>query len=183
MRWARQYWTTLEPFTTGWYTNEVADESAAAINANMYSAIDMIRRSLDGMIERRFGRIVNITSAAVKAPIDVLGLSNGARSGLTGFVAGLARQPLVVNLVMVPNLRSVGKKLVGQTRVHLIKFLHRHLFHCPKLSKLCATAHSSAAGQEIKVHGDASNAEPSAGGIALAVRRPIARSLHHNGAN
>jgi len=44
------------------------------------------------MIARRFGRIVNITSAAVKAPIDVLGLSNGARSGLTGFVAGLARE-------------------------------------------------------------------------------------------
>jgi 3-oxoacyl-[acyl-carrier protein] reductase len=43
------------------------------------------------MIQRRFGRIVNITSGAVKAPIDILGLSNGARSGLTGFVAGLAR--------------------------------------------------------------------------------------------
>ncbi|HYT98458.1 MAG TPA: SDR family oxidoreductase, partial [Casimicrobiaceae bacterium] len=47
---------------------------------------------IDGMISRRFGRIVNITSSAVKAPIDVLGLSNGARSGLTGFVAGLARK-------------------------------------------------------------------------------------------
>jgi 3-oxoacyl-[acyl-carrier protein] reductase len=44
------------------------------------------------MIERSFGRIVNITSGAVKAPIDILGLSNGARSGLTGFVAGIARQ-------------------------------------------------------------------------------------------
>ena len=53
-------------------------------------------------------------------------------------VARLPREPLVVNLVMVPNLRPVGKKLVRQTRVHLIKFLHRHLFHCPKLSKLCA---------------------------------------------
>jgi 3-oxoacyl-[acyl-carrier protein] reductase len=47
------------------------------------------------MVERGFGRIVNITSGAVKAPIDILGLSNGARSGLTGFVAGLARQPAV----------------------------------------------------------------------------------------
>ena len=44
------------------------------------------------MIERKFGRIVNITSSAVKAPIDILGLSNGARCGLTGFCAGLARQ-------------------------------------------------------------------------------------------
>jgi len=44
------------------------------------------------MAERKFGRIVNITSSAVKAPIDILGLSNGARSGLTGFVAGIARK-------------------------------------------------------------------------------------------
>ena len=64
-----------------------------AVNANMYSAIDMIRRSLDGMIERRFGRIVNITSMAVKMPVTTLGLSNGARAGLTGFVSGIAREP------------------------------------------------------------------------------------------
>jgi 3-oxoacyl-[acyl-carrier protein] reductase len=62
-----------------------------AINGNMYSPIDMIRRTLDGMLERRFGRIVNITSAAVKQPVNALGLSNGARSGLTGFVAGISR--------------------------------------------------------------------------------------------
>ena len=60
-----------------------------AVNANMYSAIDMIRRCLDGMIERRFGRIVNITSVAVKMPVTQLGLSNGARAGLTGFVSGI----------------------------------------------------------------------------------------------
>src|SRR5207248_6807267 len=54
--------------------------------------IELIKATIDGMITRRFGRIVNITSSAVKAPIDVLGLSNGARSGLTGFVAGLARK-------------------------------------------------------------------------------------------
>ncbi len=58
----------------------------------MLTPIELIKLTVDGMIERRFGRIVNITSSAVKAPIDVLGLSNGARSGLTGFVAGLARQ-------------------------------------------------------------------------------------------
>ena len=63
-----------------------------AVNANMYSPIELIRRVVDSMIERQFGRIVNITSSAVKMPIDILGLSNGARSGLTGFVAGLARQ-------------------------------------------------------------------------------------------
>lgn len=64
-----------------------------AINANMYSAIALIRQTIDGMLARGFGRIVNITSTTVKAPIDVLGLSGGARSGLTGFVAGLARNP------------------------------------------------------------------------------------------
>ncbi|MCC7040597.1 MAG: SDR family oxidoreductase [Burkholderiales bacterium] len=63
-----------------------------AIDANMLTPIELIKATIDGMIERRFGRIVNITSGAVKAPIDVLGLSNGARSGLTGFIAGLARK-------------------------------------------------------------------------------------------
>jgi 3-oxoacyl-[acyl-carrier protein] reductase len=63
-----------------------------AIDANMLTPIELIKATVDGMIERKFGRIVNITSSAVKAPIDILGLSNGARSGLTGFVAGLARR-------------------------------------------------------------------------------------------
>jgi 3-oxoacyl-[acyl-carrier protein] reductase len=67
-------------------------EWVAALDANMLTPIALIRSTLDGMIARRFGRIVNITSAAVKAPIATLGLSNGARTGLTGFVAGLARQ-------------------------------------------------------------------------------------------
>jgi 3-oxoacyl-[acyl-carrier protein] reductase len=64
----------------------------AAVEANMITPIELIRLTVDGMAERGFGRIVNITSSAVKAPIDFLGLSNGARSGLTGFVAGTARQ-------------------------------------------------------------------------------------------
>ena len=62
-----------------------------ALDANMLSAIELIRCTIDGMIGRGFGRIVNVTSGAVKAPIPYLGLSNAARSGLTGFVAGLAR--------------------------------------------------------------------------------------------
>ena len=63
-----------------------------ALDANMLTPIFLIRAVVDGMIERRFGRIVNITSASVKAPIPALGMSNGARAGLTGFVGGLARQ-------------------------------------------------------------------------------------------
>src|SRR4051812_41037270 len=62
-----------------------------AVDANMLTPIELIKATVDGMVERGFGRIVNITSSSVKAPIDVLGLSNGARSGLTGFVAGVAR--------------------------------------------------------------------------------------------
>jgi 3-oxoacyl-[acyl-carrier protein] reductase len=62
-----------------------------AIDANMLSAIELIRRTVDGMIERQFGRVVSITSHMVKAPVGLLGLSNGARAGLTGFVGGVAR--------------------------------------------------------------------------------------------
>ena len=63
-----------------------------ALNANMLTPIALIRAVLDPMIAKKFGRIVNITSASVKSPIPSIGLSNGARAGLTGFVAGLARQ-------------------------------------------------------------------------------------------
>jgi 3-oxoacyl-[acyl-carrier protein] reductase len=71
-----------------------------ALDANMLTPIELIKATLDGMIARRFGRIVNITSGAVKAPISVLGLSNGARSGLTGFVAGLSRQTVRHNVTI-----------------------------------------------------------------------------------
>jgi 3-oxoacyl-[acyl-carrier protein] reductase len=76
------------------------DDWLKALDANMLTPIELIKATVDGMIERRFGRIVNITSGAVKAPIDVLGLSNGARSGLTGFVAGLARKTVKHNVTI-----------------------------------------------------------------------------------
>ncbi|MGH8712533.1 MAG: SDR family NAD(P)-dependent oxidoreductase [Casimicrobiaceae bacterium] len=78
------------------------DEAAwiAAVNNNMITPIMLIRAVVDGMIGRRFGRIVNITSRSVKAPLAHLGLSNGARAGLTGFVAGLARQVAKHNVVI-----------------------------------------------------------------------------------
>jgi 3-oxoacyl-[acyl-carrier protein] reductase len=67
------------------------DAWVKALDANMLTPIELIKGAVDGMAARGFGRIVNITSSSVKAPIDILGLSNGARSGLTGFVAGVAR--------------------------------------------------------------------------------------------
>jgi len=81
------------------------DDWIKAIDANMLTPIELIKATVDQMAERGFGRVINITSGAVKAPIDVLGLSNGARSGLTGFVAGLARQPrLASRNVTINNL-------------------------------------------------------------------------------
>ena len=75
-----------------------------AVDANMLTPIELIKATVDGMAARGFGRIVNITSSAVKAPIDILGLSNGARSGLTGFVAGLARSGIAAKGVTINNL-------------------------------------------------------------------------------
>lgn len=70
----------------------------------MLTPIELIKATVDGMAARGFGRIVNITSSSVKAPIDILGLSNGARSGLTGFVAGVARTAVAAKGVTINNL-------------------------------------------------------------------------------
>jgi 3-oxoacyl-[acyl-carrier protein] reductase len=67
------------------------DDWIKALDGNMLAPIALIKATIDGMIARKFGRIVNVTSHAVKAPVAMLALSNGARTGLTGFVAGLAR--------------------------------------------------------------------------------------------
>jgi len=91
-----------------------------ALNANMLTPIELIKATVDGMIARRFGRIVNITSMAVKAPIPALGLSNGARTGLTGFIAGLARQTVKHN-VTINNLLP-GSFLTDRTRQTLAGF-------------------------------------------------------------
>ena len=72
----------------------------SAIDANMLTPIFLIKATVDGMIDRGFGRVVNITSSAVKAPIDILGLSNGARAGLTGFIAGLSRKTVRHNVTI-----------------------------------------------------------------------------------
>ena len=71
-----------------------------ALDANMLTPIELIKATVDAMIARKFGRIVNITSGAVKMPIPELGLSNGARTGLTGFVAGIARQTVAHNVTI-----------------------------------------------------------------------------------
>ncbi|NNU81855.1 SDR family oxidoreductase [Halovulum dunhuangense] len=68
------------------------DDFIRALDANMLTPIALMKAALPGMIDRGWGRVVNITSQSVKAPIPALGLSNAARTGLTGYVAGTARQ-------------------------------------------------------------------------------------------
>jgi 3-oxoacyl-[acyl-carrier protein] reductase len=72
----------------------------AGVKANMATPIELVQRVIDGMIERRFGRIVNITSFSVKMPIAGLDLSSGARAGLTGFLAGVARDVAHANVTI-----------------------------------------------------------------------------------
>ncbi|HEX7221428.1 MAG TPA: SDR family oxidoreductase [Burkholderiales bacterium] len=109
------------------------DTWVKAVDANMITPILLIRAVVDGMIARKFGRIVNITSGAVKAPIPELGLSNGARTGLHGFIAGLSRTTVrhnvtINNLLPGPfetdrlrsNLEFNAKKL-GKTAAELRK--------------------------------------------------------------
>ncbi len=102
----------------GDFRNWTRDDWIKAIDANMLTPIELIKATVDGMMARKFGRIVNITSAAVKAPIEVLGLSNGARAGLTGFIAGLSRKTVINNVTInallpgpfnTDRLRSVAK--------------------------------------------------------------------------
>lgn len=84
----------------GDFRNWSREDWIKAVDANMLTPIELIKATVDGMIARKFGRIVNITSNSVKAPIEELGLSNAARSGLTGFVAGLARKTVRHNVTI-----------------------------------------------------------------------------------
>jgi 3-oxoacyl-[acyl-carrier protein] reductase len=84
----------------GDFRNWSREDWLGALDSMMLAPIEMIRLTVDGMISRRFGRIVNIVSRSVKIPQLELGLSNGARSGLVGFVGGLARQVAVHNVTI-----------------------------------------------------------------------------------
>ena len=111
----------------GDFRNFSRDDWIKALDANMLTPIELMKATIDGMIARKFGRIVNITSAAVKAPVDILALSNGARTGLTGFVAGLSRavakhnvtiNNLLPGLIVTDTMTSrisAGAKMAGKT--------------------------------------------------------------------
>ena len=152
-----------------------------ALNANMLTPIEMMKAVIDPMIARKFGRIVNITSGSVKNPIPLLGLSNGARAGLTGFVAGLSRQVAEHNV-------TINNILPGQFNTDRINALFearaaaegasaddirakaeaanpcRRLGEADEFGSLCAFMCSAQAGylvgQNLLLDGGAFNANP-----------------------
>ena len=150
------------------------DAWVAAIDANMLSPIALIQRTIDGMIERGFGRVVNLTSSAVKAPIASLGLSNGARTGLTGFVAGLARQVARHNVTInnllpgyhqTDRLETVYEAYASQNNVDTAAAAHAMLAAIPAgrfgspdefgraCAFLCAASSGYITGQNILLDG------------------------------
>lgn len=152
------------------------DDWIRAVDANMLTPIELIKATVDAMMERGFGRIVNITSAAVKAPIDVLGLSNGARSGLTGFVAGLARKTVrrnvtINNLLPGPfatdRLAAVARGQAASTGLTVDEVLARRAAENPAgrfgdpaefgaaCAFLCASAAGYITGQNVVLDGGA----------------------------
>jgi 3-oxoacyl-[acyl-carrier protein] reductase len=91
------------------------DDWQRALNAQLLTPVELLKATLDGMIARRFGRVINITSSKVKQPAPLFELSNGARSGLTGFMAGIARQVAQHNVTinnLLPGLLMTDR--VGQ---------------------------------------------------------------------
>jgi 3-oxoacyl-[acyl-carrier protein] reductase len=104
----------------GMWSDWERDDFIAALDANMLTPIDMMKRCLPGMMERGWGRVVNITSQSVKSPIAVLGLSNAARAGLTGYVAGTARQVAPSGVVinnLLPGIHATDRAVSLDTGV------------------------------------------------------------------
>ena len=149
-----------------------------AINANMLTAIMLIKATVDGMCERKFGRIVNITSASVKSPIPSLGMSNGARAGLTAFCAGIARQVAKYNVTingilpgpfLTDRLRSSIEFEARRQNISFDEQLARHGAASPAgrvgdpaefgdaCAFLCAASSSYIVGQNLLIDGGAFN--------------------------
>ena len=150
------------------------DHWHSALNNNMLTPIDLFLRVIDGMIERKFGRVINITSSSVKSPIQNLDLSNGARSGLTGYFAGAARSVaafgVTVNSILpgrfdTDRLRSsmqFASARSGQSVEELLedgkKFIPANRFGNPDefgalCAFLCSTQASYITGQNILIDG------------------------------
>lgn len=106
----------------GSWTDWERDDFIAALDANMLAPIALIKALVPGMMDRGWGRVVNITSVSVKAPIPVLGLSNAARAGLTGYVAGTARQVAGKGVTinnLLPGIHATDRAVALDTGVSL----------------------------------------------------------------
>lgn len=118
----------------GDYLSFSHDDWLAALESNMLSAIELINAALPGMKERQFGRILNVTSHMVKAPVALLSLSNGARAGLTGYVGGVARDVARHNVTLnnllpgqfeTDRLKSNHSRFAGARGVTVEEFQNR----------------------------------------------------------
>jgi len=162
----------------GDFRNWSMDDWHKALNDNMLTPIELIKAVIDPMIEQRFGRIVNITSGSVKNPIPQLGMSNGARAGLTGFVAGLSRQVAQHNVTInnllpgqfdtdrIASLFASRAKAEGREAAELraeaeSRNPSRRIGHIKEFGQACAflcSAHSGyVVGQNLLVDGGAFN--------------------------
>ena len=138
----------------------------------------LIKAVVDGMIARQFGRIVNITSGSVKSPIPELGMSNGARAGLTGFVAGLARQVARHNVTingllpgpfLTDRLRSGRVEAARKAGMPVDAYIAQHFKNSPAgrpgdpfefgeaCAFLCAASSGFIVGQNLLLDGGAFN--------------------------
>mgnify|MGYP005985441509 CR=1 FL=1 len=96
----------------GMWSDWDRDDFIAALDANMLAPIALMKAVLPGMMDRGWGRVVNITSGSVKSPIPQLGLSNAARAGLTGYVAGTSRQVAAKGVTinnMLPGIHATDR--------------------------------------------------------------------------
>ncbi len=104
----------------GTWSEWTRDDFVRAIDANMLTPIALMQALMPGMIAQGWGRVVNITSAAVRSPIAALGLSNTARSGLTGFVAGTSRQVAPHGVIinnLLPGIHATDRAVSLDTAV------------------------------------------------------------------
>ena len=120
------------------------------VRGNMITPIEMIRRVVDGMIARRFGRIVNITSASVKLPLPRLDVSSGARAGLTAFLAGPARQVtehnVTINHILPGTFATDRFRQVGGDPATIAAIPAKRAGEPEELGRLCAYLCSTHAG-------------------------------------